>query len=74
MTFTLNIRTAEERLAEHLVRYVASTLPEWVTEARIFVEWRDSVWKVAIVIMELDDLLSCDLKSLLAELPTWQTP
>jgi hypothetical protein len=61
--------------AAHLASYVASTVPAWAAEARVFIEWRDAVWQAAIAAMERDDLLlSCDLKSLLAELPTWQMP
>ena len=37
--------------AAHLASYVASSVPEWSSEAQAFVAWRDQVWQEAIAML-----------------------
>lgn len=63
--------------AATLASYVNSTIPEWATEAKAFVAWRDAVWLYALA--ELDKVQSGEreqptITDLLAELPILEWP
>lgn len=60
-----------------LASYVSSTIPQWSTEAQIFVAWRDAVWVYAYT--ELDKVLGGErsmptVDEFISELPAIEWP
>ena len=59
--------------AAHLASYVASSVPEWASEAQAFVAWRDSVWQAAIAMLADAEASgeAPSVEDVIAALPEW---
>ena len=63
----------EYNSAAHLASYVASSVPEWSSEAQAFVAWRDSVWQAAIAMLADAEASgeAPSVEDVIAALPKW---
>jgi len=59
--------------AAHCASYVASTVPEWKSEAESFVAWRDAVWVAAFASQAAAQASgeTPSVEDVLAALPSW---
>lgn len=53
--------------------YAASSVPEWATEAAIFISWRDQIWGTVISLIDAVEANanSGAVEGVLAALPDW---
>jgi len=62
--------------AESLASYVNSGVPQWASEAQVFIAWRDQVWSEALAMMaqvEAGNIPIPTMSQALASIPeiTW---